>query len=54
MAACSHFVIGNSSLSWWGAWLSPHGDKKVVAPYRWFANTAMNTKDLCPGNWVRL
>lgn len=37
MSACRAHVIANSSFSWWGAWLDPRADKRVVAPARWFA-----------------
>jgi hypothetical protein len=54
MAACRHFVIANSSLSWWGAWLSDHSEKKVIAPARWFLGAGLDTKDLCPPGWLRI
>lgn len=53
MAACRHFVIANSSLSWWGAWLSSHAGKKVIAPSRWFQNADHDTRDLLPPTWKR-
>lgn len=54
MAACNHFVIANSSLSWWGAWLSRAEHKRVIAPLRWFADTSIDTRDLCPPEWLRI
>lgn len=54
MAACRHHVIANSTFGWWGAWLDPRPDKRVVAPARWFAGYAGDTRDLCPPAWVRL
>lgn len=54
MAACRHFVIANSSLSWWGAWLGAHPQKRVVAPLAWFKSTQHDVTDLIPSEWMRL
>jgi hypothetical protein len=54
MAGCRHFVIANSSLSWWAAWLSANENPIVYAPRRWFADPAINTADLTPPAWHRL
>ena len=53
MAACCHFLIANSSLSWWGAWLGDHAGKKVIAPARWFLTDDKDTRDLIPDCWQR-
>lgn len=53
MAACRHFLIANSSLSWWGAWLGTCANKKVIAPARWFLSLDKDTSDLVPQSWVR-
>jgi hypothetical protein len=37
MERCHHFIIGNSTYSWWAAWLSRYKDKIIVAPRRWLA-----------------
>ena len=47
------FVIANSSLSWWGAWLNPKIDKIVVAPHRWFAAN-YDSSDIVPSSWTQM
>lgn len=54
MSICKHFVIPNSTFSWWGAWLSNNPEKIVVAPRDWFVDVAISTVDLIPKNWVRI
>ena len=53
-ASCDSHIIANSSWSWWGAWLSPHFSKKVVAPSvdKWYSDGVERT--ICPPEWIRI
>jgi len=32
MTQCQHFIIANSTFSWWGAWLAERADTLVISP----------------------
>lgn len=50
MTRCRHFVLANSSFSWWGAWLSTRPGKRVIYPqpvsWEWVRNS-----DMMPATW---
>jgi hypothetical protein len=54
MTHCRHHLIANSSLSWWGAWLSKYETGSVICPKRWTNDEHMNWDDLLPPHWRRI
>ncbi len=43
MSSCKHFILSNSSFSWWVQYLSNNEKKIVVAPDRWY-NSGKNVR----------
>ena len=55
MALCDHFIIANSTYSWWSAWLCKNPNKIVIYPVEWFGPALRDThsiNDLIPEGWV--
>lgn len=50
MRACNHFIIANSSFSWWAAWLGEGEDSVVIVP----ESRVWNHLDTVPGRWRQL
>lgn len=54
MTYCKHFIIANSSFSWWGAWLAGYHGKTVIAPKNWYKIDNFPPEDRIPRDWIRL
>jgi len=56
MTQCQHFIIANSTFSWWGAWLSENGKKKIIAPGFEIREGKMwwGFEGLLPNEWIKL
>lgn len=49
MTLCRHYILSNSSLHWWAAWLKPSPAQVVIAPAKGWPNT-----DMLPAHWTQL
>lgn len=56
MTWCTHFIIANSTYSWWGAYLCPYREKVVCCPDAFFGHQLyyINTTGLYMDNWKRI
>jgi hypothetical protein len=54
MSLCKHFIIANSSFSWWGAWLAEYPEKIIYAPKIWVRDSSIETRDFIPDGWRKI
>lgn len=50
MTKCKHFIISNSSFSYWGQFLSVYKDKTVISPNRWSVDGIDNV--MAEPDWI--
>lgn len=49
MTQCQHYILSNSTLHWWGAWLNSGTNNTVIAPAEGWAG-----KDTLPDTWLTI
>lgn len=54
MSLCQHNIIGNSSFSWWAAWLNTHKGKRIAGPAHWFGGPKLQNPDILPESWLKI
>ena len=56
MTSSKHYIIGNSTFSWFGAYLSSANNPVVCYPNEWFGENYEGTitADLFPESWVKV
>jgi len=55
LSLCNHYIISNSTFSWWGAYLSKSIAKTIIAPDTWFGPDIREiTDDLYGEDWIKI
>jgi len=56
MRQCQHFIIANSTFSWWGAWLAENSSKQIIAPgfVKYTGASGWGFAGLLPDEWIKL
>ena len=47
------YVISNSTLAWWAAYLRDNSEAPVIGPEQWF-NSVVYSEELLPQDWIRV
>lgn len=52
MSDAAHLVIGNSTFSWWAAYIKDRPGRTVIAPRPWLDDQRFNERDLLLPGWI--
>jgi hypothetical protein len=51
---CKHFILSNSSFSWWAAYLGESDESVVVAPSQWYPGVESSDAGMLMRGWMPL
>jgi hypothetical protein len=54
MSKCNHFIISNSTFSWWASLLSNSSDKMVITPSKWFNSGISEYETIYRPNMIKI
>ena len=54
MSYCNHYIISNSSVSWWASYLGENEESLVIAPKYWYPGKLTAREPIFRSNWILL
>lgn len=54
MSYCNHFIISNSSYSWWASYIGEKSNSIIVAPKYWYPNKLTENLGIYRSKWILL